>query len=67
MNALVGFPAINQRSYDLDRSFLRRLGEASLHQVRMMRVAHEKLGHQPVFGTFGCWKCAALDRAEGKR
>jgi hypothetical protein len=67
MNALVGFTAIRERSIELDRGFLRRLREASLHQIRMMRAAHATLGCQPVFGTFACWRCRALDRAEGKR
>ncbi len=67
MNALVNFPTIEHRSRELDLSFLRRVREASLHQLRLMRQAHLRLGCVPVFGEFACWRCAAISRQEGRR
>lgn len=65
MNALVGFHAIEQRSRDLDLSFIRRAREASRHELILMRRAHLNLGCEDYYGE--CWKCACLARAEGKR
>lgn len=52
---------IQQRARELDSGWLRRLREASAHQLQLIAKAHAVMGCEELYGE--CWKCAAIKRA----
>lgn len=69
MNARIvtGHAAIESRARELDLSFIRRVREASRHELRLIKRAHLMVGCDFVFGSedFGCWKCALIGKHGG--
>lgn len=62
----IGHLAIQSRAATLDASFIRRVREASLHELRLLKRAHLNMGQCGDLYGGGCWRCAAIRRAEGK-
>lgn len=56
---------LQQRARELDAGWLRRVREASLHQLGVIERAHKANGCEDLCGE--CWKCAAIARQRGGR